>query len=213
VIIFVPAPVFAPVPVFAPAPVFAPEPVVEVKKPQVETVTVNVVLPPVITPDPVPVPAELTTQKQQKVVEEPVVELAPEKIFTKITVPKLAPFKGTGPFKFALALVDQEDATAIKDPELAIGLKVFSQTPSVCRVSATFNKSTGKYAISVTGISNGQCKITAVDKGSDEKSPAVTEIKQMINGITTKSVSVKGIKPTPAPKAGIKKASYKPAKG
>jgi hypothetical protein len=124
------------------------------------------------------------------------------------------PFKGEGPFKFALALMDQEDSTAIKDPGLAMGLKIFSQTPSVCRVSAIFNKASGKYAISVTGISNGQCKITAVDRGNDEKFPTATEIKQTITGITPKrSVSIKSVKPTPAPKAGIKKASFKPTKG
>jgi hypothetical protein len=110
--------------------------------------------------------------------------------------------------------MDQEDSTAIKDPELAMGLKIFSQTPSVCRVSAIFNKASGKYAISVTGISNGQCKITAVDRGNDEKFPTATEIKQTITGITPKrSVSIKSVKPTPAPKAGIKKASFKPTKG
>jgi hypothetical protein len=188
--------------------------VIEVKKPQIETVTAIVVIPPVLTPDPVPVPAELTTQKQEKIIAAPVVESAPEKVLTKISVPKIVPFKGEGPFKFALALMDQEDSTAIKDPGLAMGLKIFSQTPSVCRVSAIFNKATGKYAISVTGISNGQCKITAVDRGNDEKFPTATEIKQTITGITPKrSVSIKSVKPTPAPKAGIKKASFKPTKG
>jgi hypothetical protein len=188
--------------------------VIEVKKPQIETVTAIVVIPPVLTPDPVPVPAELTTQKQEKIIAAPVVESAPEKVLTKISVPKIASFKGEGPFKFALALMDQEDSTAIKDPELAMGLKIFSQTPSVCRVSAIFNKASGKYAISVTGISNGQCKITAVDRGNDEKFPTATEIKQTITGITPKrSVSIKSVKPTPAPKAGIKKASFKPTKG
>jgi hypothetical protein len=134
-------------------------------------------------------------------------------VLTKITVPKLAAFKGTGPFKFAVGLFDQEESKAIKDPELAIGLKVFSQTPLVCKVSATFNKATGKYSISVTGISNGQCRITALDKGNDEKFPSATEIKQSISGISAKkTVSVKGVKPTPAPKPGIKKASFNPPK-
>ena len=132
-------------------------------------------------------------------------------MLTQIAVPKLPTFKGAGPFKFALGLTDKEDSSAIKDPELAVGLKVFSQTPLVCKVSAVFNKATGKYAISVTGISNGQCKITAVDKGSDEKFPTATEIKQTISGIVAKKVvTTKATKPTPAPKPGIKKASYKP---
>jgi hypothetical protein len=213
--VFIPAPAPAPVFIPAPAPVFIPAPVVEEKK-QIETVTAIVVLPVVIPPSVLtePAPAELTTQKQVKVIDAPVVETAPDKVLTKISVPKLAAFKGTGPFKFAVALFDQEDSKAIKDPELAIGLKVFSQTPQVCKVSATFNKATGKYSISVTGISNGQCRITALDKGNDEKFPSATEIKQAITGIAVKkTVSVKGVKPTPAPKPGIKKASYKPPKG
>ena len=78
----------------------------------------------------------------------------------------------------------------------------------------SFNKNTGKYAISVTGISNGQCKITAIDKGNDEKFPTATEIKQSITGITTKkSLNAKLVKPTPSPKPGVKKASYKLPKG
>jgi hypothetical protein len=218
VIIFVPAPAPAPVfipapaPVFipAPAPVVLPTPVVEVTKPVVETVTVIVLPSPPTVAE--PVPAELTTQKQGKIVDAPVVEVAPEKVLTKISVPKIAAFKGAGPFKFALTLTDQEDSKAIKDPELAIGLKVFSQTPLVCKVSATFNKSTGKYSISVTGISNGQCRITAVDKGSDDKFPTATEIKQTITGIATKkTVSAKAVTPKPALKPGIKKAQFKPS--
>ena len=196
-----------------PAPVFIPPPVVEEKKEDakvVETVTAKVVLPPVTIIEVPASPLDMSTQSREIKDVEPVVE----KILTKIAVPKLAAFKGSGPFKFALGLTDQEDSSAIKDPELAIGLKVFSQTPLVCKVSATFNKNTGKYAISVTGISNGQCKITAIDKGNDEKFPTATEIKQNITGITTKkSLNAKLVKPTPSPKPGVKKASYKPPKG
>jgi hypothetical protein len=170
-------------------------------------VTAIIVLPPVTIIETPTAPAELTTQKLEEKVVEPVVE----KVLTQIAVPKLPTFKGAGPFKFALGLTDKENSSAIKDPDLAIGLKVFSQTPTVCKVSAVFNKSTGKYSISVTGISNGQCKITAVDKGSDEKFPTATEIKQTITGIVAKKVvTTKATKPTPAPKPGIKKASYKP---
>jgi hypothetical protein len=224
VIIFVPAPAPAPVfipapaPVFipAPAPVFIPAPApVVIPAPVVETVSVIVVAPPVLTaPAPAPAPAELTTQKQVKVIDAPIVEVVPDKVLTKITVPKLAAFKGTGPFKFALALSEQASATPIVEQSLASGLKVISQTPNVCRVASTFNKGTGKYSITVIGISNGQCRITALDKGNDEKFPSATEIKQTITGIVSKkTVSAKNIKPTPAPKPGVKKASFTPPKG
>jgi hypothetical protein len=217
-IIFVPAPVIVPAsaPIFipAPTPVIVPTPVPEEKKVDIETVTVIVVLPPAKVIDVPTPPADLTTQKSEVKVAAEVIELVVAKVLTKIAVPKLAAFKGSGPFKFALGLTDQGDSSAIKDPELAIGLKVFSQTPLVCKVSATFNKNTGKYAISVTGISNGQCKITAIDKGNDEKFPTATEIKQSITGITTKkSLNAKLVKPTPSPKPGVKKASYKLPKG
>jgi hypothetical protein len=224
VIIFVPAPAPAPVFIPAPAPVFIPAPApvvipapapVVIPAPVVETVSVIVVAPPVLTaPAPAPAPAELTTQKQVKVIDAPIVEVVPDKLLTKITVPKLAAFKGTGPFKFALALSEQASATPIVEPSLASGLKVISQTPNVCRVASTFNKGTGKYSITVIGISNGQCRITALDKGNDEKFPSATEIKQTITGIVSKkTVSAKNIKPTPAPKPGVKKASFTPPKG
>jgi hypothetical protein len=210
----VPAPVFAPAPapVFAPAPapVFAPAPIVEEKKEEIkviETVTAKVALPPITIIETPAEPTELTTQNRKERVVEPVVE----KILTKIAVPKLPTFKGAGPFRFALGLSEQGSSAAIKDPDLAIGLKVISQTPTVCKVATTFNKTTGKYSISVVGLSNGQCRITAVDKGNDEKFPTATEIKQTITGVTTrKTVTAKATKPTPAPKVGIKKASYKP---
>jgi hypothetical protein len=179
-----------------------------------ETATAIVTLPTVPESQLVTEPSDLTTQGQEKTVNVPVVEVAPEKVLTKISVPKIAAFKGVGPFKFALALTDQEDSKVIKDPELAIGLKVFSQTPSVCRVSAIFNKMTGRYSITVTGISNGQCRITAVDRGSDDKFPTATEIKQTITGIASKkTIIVKGVTPAPVQKPGIKKAGYKPSKG
>ena len=123
-------------------------------------------------------------------------------------------FKGAGPFKFSLGLSEQESAAPIKDPDLAIGVKVISQTPTVCQVATTFNRSTGKYVISVVGLSNGQCRISAIDKGSDEKFPTATEIKQTITGIAVKkTVTTKAIKPTPTPKPGVKNASYKTANG
>ena len=190
---------------------FAPAPVVEEKKEEikvVETVTVKVVLPPPTLVETPAEPAELTTQKSDINVVQPVAA----KVLTRIAVPKLPVFKGAGPFKFALGLTDQVSSSAIKDPDVAIGLKVISQTPSVCKVSTTFNKVTGKYSISVVGLSNGQCRISAVDKGNDEKFPTATEIKQMITGISAKkTIPTKGVKPTPKP--GVKNATYKPAKG
>jgi hypothetical protein len=152
----------------------------------------------------------LTTQNLKERVVEPVAE----KILTKIAVPKLPTFKGAGPFRFALGLSEQGSSAAIKDPDLAIGLKVISQTPTVCKVATTFNKTTGKYSISVVGLSNGQCRITAVDKGNDEKFPTATEIKQTITGVTTrKTVTTKAVKPTPPAKPGVKNAGYKAPKG
>jgi len=194
--------------------VFVPAPVVEEKKSVIETVTVIVILPPSTVTELEPEPSELTTQKQGMLIDAPVVEMAQAKVLTKINIPKIAAFKGAGPFKFELSLTDQENLTVIKDPELAIGLKVFSQTPRICTVSTKFNKSTGKYSISVTGITNGQCKITAADKGSDDKFPTATEIKKTVTGIAKKKiVSTKIVIPTPSPKPAITKAKFKPSRG
>ena len=72
----------------------------------------------------------------------------------------------------------------------------------------------GKYSITVVGISNGQCRISAFDKGNDEKFPTAAEIKQMIKGITPKTtVNANAAKPTPTPKPGVKNTTYKPPKG
>jgi hypothetical protein len=199
--------------VIVPAPVFIPPPVVEEKKEVVkvvETVTVKVVIPPVTIIETPAAPLDMSTQSREIKDAEPVVE----KILTKIAVPKLPMFKGTGPFKFALGLSEQGSSAVIKDPDIAIGLKVISQTPSVCKVATTFSKATGKYSISVVGITNGQCRITAIDQGNEEKFPTATEIKQTITGIAVKkTVNAKVVKPTPTPKPGVKKASYKPPQG
>jgi hypothetical protein len=218
-----PAPsiVFTPVPPAAPAPIVAPAPVTEEKKEEkkedvkvVETVTAKVTLPVVKISETQTVPAELTTQKRETNPGEPVIEPVIEKVLTKVAVSKVPTFTGTGPFKFTLGLLEQANSAAIKDPDLAMGLKVISQTPAVCRVAATFNRATGKYAITVVGISNGQCRISAIDKGNDEKFPTATEIKQTIKGIAPKTtVNAKAVKPTPTPKPGVKNTSYKPPKG
>jgi hypothetical protein len=202
-----PAPVFIPAPSTAPVPVTAPSPVVE-------TITVKVTLPVVTILETQTAPAELTTQKLETKPIQPIIEPVVEKLLTKVAVSKVPTFTGTGPFKFTLGLSEQANSAAIKDPDLAIGLKVISQTPAVCRVAATFNRTTGKYAITVVGISNGQCRISAIDKGNDEKFPTATMIKQTIKGISSKStVNAKSVKPTPTPKPGVKNASYKPPKG
>jgi len=206
-IIFTPIPPSAPVPVVIPAPVTAPAPVVE-------TITVKVTLPVVPILETQTAPAELTTQKRETNSLEPIIEPVIEKLLTKVAVSKVPTFTGTGPFKFTLGLSEQANSAAIKDPDLAMGLKVISQTPAVCRVAATFNKTTGKYAITVIGIANGQCRISAIDKGNDEKFPTATEIKQTIKGIAPKTtVNAKAVKPTPTPKPGVKNTSYKPPKG
>ena len=162
---------------------------------------------------PDPEPGELTTQSQTSKEDLSLPQVASVKVFTQITVPKIAAFRGTGPFKFALALTEKTSATPIKDPSLASGLNVISQTPNVCRVASTFNKTTGKYSITVIGVSNGQCRITAVDKGSDDKFPTATEIRQTITGIASKkAINVKSVKPKPAPKVTVKKARFSPPK-
>jgi hypothetical protein len=229
IIIFVPAPVVAPAPVFAPTPasppaaVLIPAPIADnekrVEKPEIkngESVTAQVITPAVPISETVTPPVEVAAQKVEKI-EIKKVEATPEitadKVLTKIAVPKLPAFKGVGPFKFSLGLSDQESAAPIKDPDLAIGLKVFSQTPMVCKVAVTFNKSTSKYSVSVVGLTNGLCRISAFDRGSDEKFPTATEIKQTISGIEVKrNVTTKAVKPTPAPKIGVKNASYTKSK-
>jgi hypothetical protein len=219
-IVFAPAPaiISAPAPVFffapAPAIISAPAPIIEekkIEKLETETLTVKVF----IAPSPIAVtsssPIDSTTEKKEFKEIELSADPAVDKILMKIAVPKLPQFKGVGPFTFALGLTEQASSKTIKDPQLTIGVKVFSQTPGVCSVSVKFNKSTSKYTISVTGISNGQCKITALDKGNSAKFPTALEIKQTITGVLIKkTVNAKAKKPIPAPKAGTTKVTYKP---
>jgi len=220
-IFFAPAPPAQPAPVFIPAPIAAPAPITEEKKEEkkedvkvIETVTAKVTLPALTILETQTVPAELTTQKRETNPGELIVEPVVEKLLTKVAVSKVPTFTGTGPFKFTLGLSEQANSAAIKNPDLAIGLKVISQTPAVCRVASTFNRATGKYSITVVGISNGQCRISAIDKGNDEKFPTAAEIKQMIKGITPKTtVNANAAKPTPTPKPGVKNTTYKPPKG
>jgi hypothetical protein len=155
-------------------------------------------------------PTELTTQIKEIKKIEPVAELVSEKVITKISVAKLPTFKGVGPFTFTLGLTVQGSPNLIKDPVIAIGVKVISQTPKICTVTVKFSQVTSKYTLNVTGVSNGQCKITAIDQGNSDKFPAATQINQSITGVPIrKTVNVKVIKPTPTPKAAITKADYK----
>jgi hypothetical protein len=193
--------------------VLAPVPLVEekIEKIEIETVTAKAA-PTIVNLDLTSRSSETLPLKKEPTINEMPLEPEVAKMLTRILVPKLPTFKGAGPFKFSLALTEQGSSKALSDPDLAIGLKVISQTPAICKVSASFNKTTNKYSISVTGISNGQCKITALDKGGDEKFPTAIEIKQVISGVPTKKITdVKGKKVKPAPKSGVTKVSYKPS--
>jgi hypothetical protein len=181
------------------------------EKPQVETVTAKVLIAPIKISETPTVPAELTTQIKEIKKIEAVAPTVTGKILTRIAVPKLPAFKGAGPFTFAIGLAEQGNTNLIKDSSLAAGVKVSSQTPKTCSVSVKFNKQTSKYTVNVTGVSNGECKITAIDKGTSEKFPTVSEIRKTISGISVKkTVSAKAVNPPPTQKAVITKAEYKP---
>jgi len=181
------------------------------EKPQVETVTAKVLIAPIKISETPTVPAELTTQIKEVKKIEAVAPTVTGKILTRIAVPKLPAFKGVGPFTFAIGLAEQGNTNLIKDSSLAAGVKVSSQTPKTCSVSVKFNKQTSKYTVNVTGVSNGECKITAIDKGTSEKFPTVSEIRKTISGISVKkTVSAKAVNPPPTQKAVITKAEYKP---
>jgi hypothetical protein len=77
-------------------------------------------------------------------------------------------------------------------------------------VVSTFNKVSGRYTVSVQGISNGTCRITAIDSGSTENYPAATEIRQQITGIVAQKNIKLSLKKPPAKKSGVNKASYTP---
>jgi hypothetical protein len=56
----------------------------------------------------------------------------------------------------------------------------------VCTVSTTFDKKSSKYVIRVSGLSIGQCRIAAVDKGNEDKLGSTLQIEQTITKITAK---------------------------
>ena len=217
-IVITPPPAPAPSIIFVPVPrspieIVKPEKPEDVKpeKPQVETVTAKVFVAPIKISETPTVPSELTTQLKEIKKIEALASPVTGKILTKIAVPKLPAFKGAGPFTFAIGLAEQGNTSLITDSSLAVGVKVSSQTPKTCSVSVKFNKQTSTYTVNVAGISNGECKITAIDKGTSEKFPTVTEIRKTISGISAKkTVSAKAIKPPPTQKAVVTKAGYKP---
>jgi hypothetical protein len=207
-IVFTPAP--APAGGFAPAPA-APisegnESKSEVKK--IDSATVVVVISPVIKEEVKAAPAELKSQEIKR--SEPL--KIEERAIVKIAPSKVPVFKGTGPFKFSLGVKEEGSATTVSDPNVAAGVKVISQTPAICKVVSSFNKESGRYTVSVQGLANGTCRITAIDSGSDENYPTATEIRQKITGIVAQKNIKSSAKKLPAKKSGIKKASFTPKK-
>jgi hypothetical protein len=215
-IIFTPAPAPAPASGFAPAPA-APinldddeekksqkEVKKEVKK--IDSETALVVIKPVLKEEIKTAPAELKIQELKRV--EP--EKIEDRVIVKIATSKVPAFKGTGPFKFSLGVKEENSATTVSDPNVAAGVKVISQTPAICKVVSTFNKESGKYAVSVQGLANGICRITAIDSGGEENYPTATEIRQQITGIVPQKNIKLSVKKPPAKKSGVNKASFVP---
>jgi hypothetical protein len=147
-----------------------------------ETVTVIVVVPPVIVPEPQLPPAEITTQ----IIAMPEPQVLNAKVMTRLVARKLPIVKGSSAMSFALTLFDKASNKAITDSDLVAGVKVFSKTPKVCTVSSTLDSNSGKYLLRVKGVSNGQCRITAVDKGNEDKSGSTLVMEQSITTIAKK---------------------------
>ena len=216
-IIFTPAPAPAPAFGFAPAPS---SPQVEEREDEsdekkrkrdekkVESSTAIIVIEPVLVEDKKSAPAEIKTQEIKPV--QSVKEDEP--VVVKIATSKVPSFKGVGPFKFSLGVKEANSSSSISDPTIAAGVRVISQTPLICKVVSTFDKKSGKYSVSVQGISNGTCRITAIDNGGEENYPAATEISQKITGIIPQKNTRTVAKKPPAPKSGVSKASFKAKK-
>jgi hypothetical protein len=195
---------------FSPAP--AP-PIVEDKErknddKKVESATAIIVIEPVLAEEKITAPAEIKTQ-EIKTVQAVNKE---DRVVVKIAASKIPSFKGVGPFKFSLGVKEASNSGAISDPAVAAGVRVISQTPLICKVVSTFDKKSGKYSVSVKGISNGTCRITAIDNGGEENYPAATEISQKISGIIPQKNARTVAKNPPLPKSGVSKASFKPKK-
>jgi hypothetical protein len=193
-IVITPAPAPAPSIVFAPPAPAAPAQLVArpatppaegEKKTNVvekETVTVIVVVPPVIVPEPQLPPAEITTQ----IIAMPEPQVMNSKVMTRLVAKKLPVVKGSSAMSFALTLFDQASNKAITDSDLVAGVKVLSKTPKVCTVSTSLDSGSGKYVLRVKGVSNGQCRIAAVDKGNEVKSGSSLLIEHSITTIAKK---------------------------
>jgi hypothetical protein len=178
----------------------------EVKK--IDSATVIVVISPVIKEEIKVAPEELKSQEIKKS-ESSKIE---ERVIVKISPSKVPAFKGSGPFKFSLGVKEEGSAKPVSDPSIAAGVKVISQTPAICKVISTFDKNSGRYAVSVQGISNGICRITAIDSGGEENYPSATEIRQQITGIVPQKNIKSSAKKPPAKKSGVNKASFTPKK-
>jgi hypothetical protein len=195
---------------FSPAPA---APVVEEKErmideKKIDSATAIIVIAPVLVEETKTALAEIRAQEiksTQSLKEE-------DRIVVKIAASKIPAFKGVGPFKFSLGVKDVSSSSTISNPAVAAGVRVISQTPLICKVVTTFDKKSGRYSVSVQGISNGNCRITAIDNGGEENYPAATEISQQISGITPQKNIKQTAKKPPATKSGIKKASFKPKK-
>jgi hypothetical protein len=218
-----PAIVFTPAPAPAPAGGFAPTPAAPIdtdkdeKKSEkesskdlkkIDSATAVVVISPVIKEEVKAVPAELKSQELKRL-ESLKTE---ERAIVKIAPSRVPAFKGSGPFKFSLGVKEESSATPVSDPNIAAGVKVISQTPAVCKVVSTFDKASSRYTVSVQGISNGTCRITAIDSGSEENYPTATEIRQQITGIVPQKNIRSSAKKPPAKKPGVSKASFTPKK-
>jgi len=77
-------------------------------------------------------------------------------------------------------------------------------------VLSVFDKESGTYVVSVQGLNNGVCRITAIDSGSPENYPAATEIRQQITGIVPQKNIKLSLKKPPVKKSGVSKVSYTP---
>ena len=175
---------------------------------KIDSSTAIVVIAPVLVEEAKTAPAEIKAQEikaMQSAKEE-------DRIVIKIAASKIPTFKGVGPFKFSLGVKDISSSSAISDPAVAAGVRVISQTPLICKVVTTFDKKSGRYSVSVQGISNGNCRITAIDNGGEENYPTTTEISQKISGIISQKNARTLAKKPPVPKSGVSKASFKPKK-
>jgi hypothetical protein len=148
-----------------------------------ETVTAIIVVPPVLTPEPQLPPAEITTQ----ILGNPEPTAVTAKVVTRMVATKLSKTKTAGAYSFALGMFEQGSTKAITDSELVAGVKVLSKTPKVCTVSTSFDQKSSKYVIRVKGVSNGQCLISAIDRGSEVKAGSSLQIKQQVTNIVRKT--------------------------